>query len=98
MIVRIVRLDFVDGGKEKFFELLEEVGHTIRHQDGCHQLEVLEDVHKKNHVITYSYWDDEAALNTYRHSTFFKGVWPQIKALLSQPASANSYEVSKKID
>ncbi|WP_109831775.1 putative quinol monooxygenase [Reichenbachiella versicolor] len=98
MIVRIVRLDFVDGGKEKFFGLLDEVGVKIRNQPGCTHLEILEDVHKKSHVITYSYWESEEDLNNYRNSLFFRGVWPQIKALLAKPASANSYSVNRKID
>ena len=68
---------------EAFLEVFEESKEKIRNFPGCHHLELLKDYTAPNIFSTYSLWDDEAALDAYRHSDLFKSVWAQTKPKFS---------------
>ena len=68
---------------EAFLEVFEESKEKIRNFPGCHHLELLKDYTADNIFSTYSLWDDEAALDAYRHSDLFKSVWAQTKPKFS---------------
>jgi len=55
----------------------------IRNFDGCNFLELYRDQSHTNIFFTYSYWNSEADLNTYRHSDLFKSVWAKTKPLFN---------------
>lgn len=74
----------------EFLALFEASKPKVRHQPGCHHLELWQDQNDENKFMTYSHWDDEAALNRYRESELFAGIWKQTKALFADKARAYS--------
>lgn len=69
-------------------------GHKlkIRNFPGCQRLELYRDIHQNHIFFTYSYWDSENDLNTYRHSNLFKMVWTETKALFIDKPEAWSVD------
>ena len=92
MIVRIVFLEFQDSAIETFKHRFVESKPKILARDGCHHVELLQDINKPNHFFTYSHWDSEEALNAYRKSEFFGEIWPKTKALLCSSPKAWSLQ------
>lgn len=64
---------------------------------GCRHLELMRDIHQPNVFMTYSYWDDETALNYYRNSVLFKETWAKTKLLFAEKPTAYSVESIEKI-
>ncbi len=75
-----------------FLAIFEASKHKIRAMSGCHRLELLRDLDQPNVFMTYSYWDDAAALNRYRDSELFNTTWAKTKALFSDKPLAYSVE------
>ena len=48
---------------------------------GCHHVELLQAKDNPKIFFTFSVWDGEDALETYRHSDLFKGIWTVTKAM-----------------
>ncbi len=46
---------------------------------GCHAVELFQDKADPRIFFTISEWDDEAALNAYRNSDYFKATWAYMK-------------------
>jgi quinol monooxygenase YgiN len=92
MIVRIVRMTFRTEEVINFLELFKSHQKQIRNFPGCRHLELLRDTHKPEVMSTYSLWDSEEALNAYRDSEVFAGLWPKTKALFAEKPIAHSYE------
>lgn len=88
MIVRVVRLHFQPEHADRAAEYVTDVAPKVRRMPGCTHLEILRDVHRPSRFTTYSHWDSEADLNTYRYSPVFKTFWGKVKPLFSQPANA----------
>jgi heme-degrading monooxygenase HmoA len=82
MITRIVQLPIDPQRKEgeAFIALFDKYKAQIAGAEGCLGVKMLRG---DEHFFTYSHWESEAYLNAYRHSTVFKEVWPQTKALFS---------------
>ena len=76
-----------------FLADFEKIKNKIKGQEGCHHLELWRGVDRANVLFTYSYWENEAALNGYRHSDLFKSVWKNTKAKFEERAEAWSVEV-----
>ena len=93
MIKRIVKLTFKEEKVDLFLENFNLNKKKIRNFEGCHHLELWNDTHQTNVFFTYSYWENEDALNAYRHSELFKGVWSKTKILFSDKPQAWSIEV-----
>ncbi len=74
----------------EFLSVFEDTKHKIRGFEGCLHLELLEDYHQPNVFLTYSYWEDDQALDHYRHSELFKNVWSKTKPLFSDKPVAFS--------
>lgn len=91
MIVRIVKMHFKPNAVAQFETLFDTHKESIRAQDGCHLLELYKDKDDSCSFYTYSYWENEEALNNYRHSALFSEVWPATKALFDQKPAANSF-------
>jgi heme-degrading monooxygenase HmoA len=64
---------------------------------GCSGLQLLRDANKNHVYFTYSHWENEDALNNYRHSALFTTVWAQTKALFNDKPQAWSTIVEEKV-
>lgn len=93
MIKRIVKLTINKDEIPAFQSLFEEIKNKIRNFPGCHHLELWADINEECTFFTYSFWDDEAALNRYRHSELFAYVWPALKKFFTERAQAWSVVV-----
>jgi quinol monooxygenase YgiN len=92
MLIRIVRMAFQPEKVADFLTVFEESKEKIRARPGCHRLELLRDLDLPNVFMTYSYWDDVAALNQYRGSELFKSTWAKTKVLFADKPLAYSVE------
>ena len=77
---------------EAFLNNFEEVKHHIRNFEGNRFLELYQDKNDKRIFFTYSYWENEEALENYRKSALFDGVWTHTKALFSDRPEAWSVD------
>ena len=68
---------------EAFLNNFEEVKHHIRNFEGNRFLELYQDKNDKRIFFTYSYWENEEALEKYRKSALFDDVWTYTKTLFS---------------
>lgn len=80
MIVRIVKMIFQENEIEAFQKLFNQKNVKIRNVAGCQFLELYQDVDDPKIFFTYSYWENEEALENYRHSTLFREIWTATKA------------------
>lgn len=78
-MVRIVKLT-IDPEKASAFEgLFQERMMLIRHFPGCSHLALLKSHMPGGVFMTYSIWEDQQALDAYRHSGMFAEIWATIK-------------------
>ncbi len=95
MLVRIVKLSLQEDKIVEFLSNFEQQKQHIRDFKGCQFLELYQQKDAKNVVFTYSYWDDETALNNYRHSNLFKGIWSITKPMFN--AKPEAWSVNKLV-
>ena len=79
MITRIVKMTFREDEVAAFQKLFEERKELIRNFEGCTHLQLWQDKHQLNVFFTYSLWDSEEHLNSYRTSHFFDDTWALTK-------------------
>ena len=91
-MIRIVKLTFQPSKIETFKQLFETNKIRIRNFEGCRHLELLRDKNRPEIFFTYSYWNDEDALNNYRHSEVFKEIWTETKTMFSDKPEAWSVD------
>ena len=94
-LVRIVKMTFEPSQVEDFQQMFQQVKDRIRGFEGCSFLELYQDIGEPTIFFTYSYWEDEEALNRYRHSELFKEVWSQTKNGFREKPVASS--VAKRV-
>lgn len=75
-----------------FLSNFELVKSKVRGFEGCLFLELYRDKNNTNQFFTYSYWEDEQALENYRNSDLFKGVWKNTKQYFNQKPEAWSVD------
>ncbi|NNC95245.1 MAG: antibiotic biosynthesis monooxygenase [Chitinophagales bacterium] len=92
MITRIVKMEFRSDEVDSFVKRYWEVQPVISGFEGCTHVELLRDVNHNNVFFTYSKWESEEHLNTYRNSEFFKQTWIWTKALFINKPMAWSVE------
>ncbi len=92
MITRIVKLTLAPGKSEAFKILFNESKSLIRNFEGCTHVELYQDIQRPDVFFTYSYWDSEAHLLTYRESDLFKNIWSKTKILFADKAEAWSLQ------
>ena len=68
MLIRIVRLTLQPDAVQSFYRVFAETAPKIRQAKGCRKLELWVDAEYSNIITTYSEWDSESHLNTYRES------------------------------
>ncbi|NQX86790.1 MAG: antibiotic biosynthesis monooxygenase [Flavobacteriaceae bacterium] len=95
MLVRIVKLSFEEAHVANFLENFHKNKQDIRHFEGCRFLELYRDLNDPTTFFTYSYWDNSASLDRYRHSDLFKGVWAKTKPLFK--AAPKAWSVDKLV-
>lgn len=88
MITRIVKLSFKNENLPIFKLIWAESKTKIADFDGCHFVEMLQSKNPQNICFTYSVWDNEDALNKYRHSELFKQTWAKTKILFNDKPEA----------
>ena len=92
MFVRIVKMTFDPSETEAFQELFHKNKLKIRGFEGCQFLELYRDKAEGNVFFTYSYWENEDALENYRTSSLFKEVWSNTKKMFSAKPEAWSVD------
>jgi len=90
MLIRVVRMTFQADQTTAFLEIFRASESKIRSFVGCRYLELWQDAGAPHIYCTYSHWDSEAALNNYRQSELFAGVWAATKKLFLAPPLAFS--------
>ena len=93
MIKRIVKLTFQKEKIPEFLTIFEESKQYIRQSEGCLRLELLRCANPDNVFFTYSFWENEKALNQYRYSEGFRQTWEKTKILFSDKPEAWSTKV-----
>ena len=88
MLVRIVKMGFIPEKIPEFLENFEKNRSKIRDFEGCSFLELYRDKNNPHQFFTYSYWKNEAALEKYRKSDLFSGVWATTKVWFNQKPEA----------
>ena len=92
MLVRIVKMSFDPSKIDLFLANFELVKNQIRNFNGCNFLELYREKNDSNIFFTYSYWDNEVALNNYRNSELFEKVWAETKILFNDKPQAWSVD------
>ncbi|WP_421827562.1 putative quinol monooxygenase [Larkinella sp.] len=95
MLVRIVRMTFLETKTADFLAIFETSKQKIRTFPGCLHLELLRDLDNPAVYVTYSQWETPEALQEYRRSELFRTTWAATKRLFAERATAFSME---KID
>ncbi len=98
MFVRIVKMGFQPENIDTFLNDFELVKSKVRGFKGCLFLELYRDKNNTNQFFTYSYWENEAALEAYRNSELFKGVWENTKQYFNQKPEAWSVDKLISLD
>lgn len=79
MITRIVQLEFDPSKVEDFLTFFDSVNDVVNSFTGCAGMKLYQDIHNPCIIITYSYWENESALDNYRNSEAFNEIWSTIK-------------------
>ena len=95
MLIRIVRLTLQPDATKSFEQLFQAVAPKIRQVQGCKRLELWVDSTSPSIFTTYSEWESESSLNSYRESDLFKEAWAEVKPLFAAQAQAHSYYVAQ---
>lgn len=93
MIIRIVKMDFKPEEVITFNNLFEAYKSQIRAREGCTHLHLLQDITVPTIFFTYSHWQTEADLNSYRNSALFEEVWAKTKVLFQAKPEAWSLKI-----
>lgn len=90
-------MTFKPNETHRFLEMFEQIKDKIRNVDGCVYLELMEDYDDPNSYSTYSKWQDAKALEAYRNSDLFNGVWKNTKAMFAKKPIAFSLKTHTKV-
>lgn len=92
MITRIVKLHFQAEKVETFLTFFETIKYQVNNFPGCIAMKLLQDINNPSIIMTYSHWENEEALNTYRDSETFGKIWPTIKPWFAEKPEAWSVD------
>lgn len=98
MLIRIVRMTFKEEATESFLSLFDRSSSNIRSMPGCRHLELWQDAESPNVFTTYSWWETDADLQSYRESTLFRSTWEEAKTLFAAPPKAQSYARVRQVE
>jgi quinol monooxygenase YgiN len=88
MITRIVKLHIQPEKKDQFVEVFNNNKERILNFEGCIHLELLFDTNSDEIVFTYSIWLNEDAIERYRQSELFNGIWSTVKPMFCDKPEA----------
>jgi quinol monooxygenase YgiN len=89
-ITRVVQLTLHPQHTEAFAQIFRQHQQLIAQFEGCIELNAYQD-HRQSHVFfTISKWQNEASLDNYRFSPFFKELWGKVKPMFAEKAIAHS--------
>ena len=91
-MIRIVKMEFKTGKEEEFLSIFHANKGKIANWPGCTALELLRDKDDPSVFFTYSIWNSEADLLSYRNSELFKEVWSKVSPHFRCEAKAWSTE------
>ncbi len=74
-------MEFEEGRTPEFLNIFAASRDEIRSFPGCRHLQLLQAETDSCVFFTYSHWEREDDLNTYRSSDLFKAVWSDTKKL-----------------
>lgn len=97
-IIRLVKLTFKKEYIDSFLSELNKRKEIIRNFEGCQFLEIWQDKKNPCIVFSHSYWDNEAALNKYRDSDFFKDTWAFTKVKFDDKPQAWTLNCLHRMD
>ena len=83
MLLRIVRMEFMPERVNDFLQLFTATRSKIASFEGCTGVQLLNDTQSANVFFTYSNWESEQHLESYRNSELFKQTWTKTKAMFS---------------
>lgn len=89
---RIVKMTFRPEEIDNFLEVFANCSNDIRAFPGCLHLELWRGKRKENVLFTFSKWENETALDNYRHSELFRTTWAKTKPLFAEKAAAWSVD------
>ena len=81
MLIRVLKMSFIDEAIHDFLQLFEERKQQIKDFDGFMHVELWQDRLHPHIFFTYSHWVTSAALEHYRTSSFFADTWQKTKQL-----------------
>lgn len=96
MIRRIVKMTFEPDQCAAFEAIFDAGKNKIRAFPGCHHLELWRCRQPENVYMTYSHWEDETALEAYRHSDLFRETWARTKVLFADRPQAWSLDLQAR--
>ena len=88
MIIRIVKMEFEHESIFDFLDIFAASRDKIRSFPGCVHLQLLQGEADPCVFFTYSNWEGESDLDTYRNSDLFRSVWRDTRKLFRAPACA----------
>jgi len=88
MIKRIVKMSFAPEKVEDFKTIFKTNWQSIKEFEGCEHVELLQDRLSSTVFFTFSLWQSEEHLNSYRHSELFAKVWGATKILFNDKPQA----------
>ena len=89
-ITRVVQLTMHPQYADEFAAIFRDHKQHIAQFEGCIELNAYQD-HRNPHIFfTISRWQNEASLDNYRYSPFFKELWGKVKPLFAEKAIAHS--------
>ncbi|MCO5260163.1 MAG: antibiotic biosynthesis monooxygenase [Crocinitomicaceae bacterium] len=86
-------MTFEENKINDFLTFFDSIKHIVNNFPGCNGMQLLQDKQHPFIVFTYSNWQDESNLETYRNSDDFKRIWSTIKPWFAQKAEAWSVDV-----
>lgn len=90
-------MSFESNKVDLFLENFNINKNKIRNYEGCSTLKLLRDKNNPNIFFTYSYWESETHLETYRNSELFKSVWKKTKVLFNNKPQAWSVDTVESL-
>ncbi|MEO0627615.1 MAG: 3-dehydroquinate synthase [Bacteroidota bacterium] len=88
MIERLVKLHFREDTVAEFEGIFESGEPTISSWPGCVHVQAWRSITEAGVYFTYSRWIDEASLEDYRRSDFFRATWARTKVLFQAAPEA----------
>jgi len=91
-------MEFVEGRIPDFLKIFAASRESIRSFPGCTGLQLLQGEADSCVFFTYSLWEKEDDLNSYRDSDLFEQVWGETKKLFRARAEAWSLTDQTQVD